>query len=116
DPKRRDARISMARFDGWEHCYARAEASYHALLEERPEDSESRAALVDVLLWQDRRTEAELEATRGLALTADSAELWQRRAVLYMRADDPEHAITAAEQAMRLAPNALELRVLRDRI
>lgn len=116
DPNRRDARILLARADGWEHCYARAEAAYRTLLEEKPEDSESRAALVDVLLWQDRRAEAEVEATRGLALTANSAELWQRRAVLYLRADDPEHALIAAEQAMRLAPNAEELRVLRDRI
>jgi tetratricopeptide (TPR) repeat protein len=115
-PEDRDVRISLARTDGWEHCYTRAEAAYRTLLKEKPEDSESRAALVDVLLWQDRRSEAEEEATRGLSMTADSAELWQRRAVLYMRADDPEHAITAAEQAMRLAPNALELRVLRDRI
>lgn len=115
-PDDRDARLGLARNDAWAQCYTHAMEGYRGLLRKNPEDAEARAGLIDVLLWQDRRADAERELSQGLALSQNSAELWQRRAILSLRNDDRQRALAASERALSIAPNDPELRALRQRM
>jgi tetratricopeptide (TPR) repeat protein len=116
DPELRDARLGLARTDGWARCYRRAEHAYRALLRANPADAEARSGLIDVLFWQDRRGEATRVLEQGLVHSPRSAELWQRSSLLSLRNDDRQQALTAAERALALAPQDPELRALRERI
>jgi tetratricopeptide (TPR) repeat protein len=106
----------LARVDAWEHCYTQAEASYRAWLERAPNDVEAVAGLFDVLLWTDRLDEAQRTVERALQANPQAPELLRRRALVYMRHDQPANALHAAEQALARTPDDPELQALRDRI
>jgi tetratricopeptide (TPR) repeat protein len=116
DTREREARLSLARLDAWEHCYERAEQQYNQLLHEKPGDVEARAGLIDLLMWTERWDEAHTEIEAGFALAPDTPELWQRRARWLRWLGDRAAAMRAADHAEALAPGDEDIRALRDRL
>ena len=112
----REARLGMARLDGWEQCYERAETTYRSWLETSPRDVEARAGLIDVLLWTERWDDAQREIDGALQQDPEASELLIRRATLYFRRGDAVAALRATQEALKNAPTNAELLAMRDRL
>ena len=72
----------LARVDAWDGCWGLAEKEFLQALSAHPEDSDVRAGLIDLYMWQKRWDEARALIDDGLFLEHDSATLLLRRARL----------------------------------
>lgn len=110
NPRDFEARVWVARLEGWKGRHALAERLYREVLRDDPGNLEAELGLADVVSWQGRYDEAQ-ELLAGLqAKHPDNLEVLLRRGKIYRWAHRRQEAVDAYEQVLALDPANREAR------
>lgn len=89
---------------------------YRDILAEMPDAAFSRALLSDILVKQNRPSEALALLNEGIAIDGNAAVLHRERGRIYDRLGRNGEAIAAYREYLRLSPGATDVRAFTDRI
>jgi hypothetical protein len=115
-----EALQGLARVDAWDGCWSLSESEFRRVLAMHPEDSDVRAAYVDMLVWRGRMTEAQSVLAQGAGGAPgdppSSPPLLARAAQFAYWRGDATTAVALADRAEGGAPDDGDIRAMRDRM
>ncbi len=108
-PQYHDVRVFLARTLGWDHRFSEARSQLRYVLRDEPENIEALSARADIELW-DRNYRAGIEfADRAIEKDPQRADLYIRRARLFIGIDRFSDASSDLDRAVVIDPENLTL-------